>query len=145
MFKANIKNSSQHELLSCSFCDHVSPNINWLWLLLCYLRVRFQFASPPGFHLSTSRRGTSYVKKFEKRQLWVRPMGGWNSTLQAAWYVRYAHWARLRYFPFVIYMVFVDYIYDMVVDTQFHKFIGRSFVRVCKAKRNFYTGRSVVR
>ena len=25
----------------------------------------------------------------EKRQLWVRPMGGWNSTLQAAWYVRH--------------------------------------------------------
>ena len=22
----------------------------------------------------------------EKRQLWVRPMGGWNSALQAAWY-----------------------------------------------------------
>ena len=60
MFKANIKNSSQHELLSCSFCDHVSPNINWLWLLLCYLRVRFQLASPPGFHF-TSLRGTLYI------------------------------------------------------------------------------------
>ena len=35
----------------------------------------------------------------EKRQLWVRPMGGWNSTLQAAWYVRHAHWARLCYVP----------------------------------------------
>ena len=61
MFKANISNSSQHELLSCCFCDHVSPNINKLWLLLCYLRVRFQLASPPGFHFNTSRRGTLYI------------------------------------------------------------------------------------
>ena len=27
-------------------------------------------------------------------------------------------------------MVFVNYIYDMVVDIQFHKFYGRPFVRV---------------
>ena len=43
-----------------------------------------------------------FYKKIEKRQLWVRPMGGWNSTLQAACYVRHAHWARLCYVPFVI-------------------------------------------
>ena len=63
MFKANINNnSSQHELLSCCFCDHPSPNINKLWLLLlCYLRVRFQLASPPGFHFNTSRRRTLYI------------------------------------------------------------------------------------
>ena len=61
MFKANIKNSSQHELLFCCFCDHVSPNLNKLWLLLFYLRVRFQLASPPEFHFNTSRRGTFYI------------------------------------------------------------------------------------
>ena len=27
-------------------------------------------------------------------------------------------------------LVFVNYIYDMVVDTQFHKFYGRPFARV---------------
>ena len=27
-------------------------------------------------------------------------------------------------------MVFVNYIYDMVLDTQFHKFYGRQFARV---------------
>ena len=27
-------------------------------------------------------------------------------------------------------MVFVNYMYDMVVDTQFHKFYGRPFARV---------------
>ena len=52
MFKAKIYNSSQQELLSCCFCDHVSPNINKLWLLLCYLRVPFQLALPPGFHVT---------------------------------------------------------------------------------------------
>ena len=30
----------------------------------------------------------------------------------------------------VCYMVFVNYAYDMVVDTQFHKFHGRPFTRV---------------
>ena len=36
-------------------------------------------------------------------------MGGWNSTLQAAWYVRHAHWARLCYVPFVtlVYRVYI--------------------------------------
>ena len=29
-------------------------------------------------------------------------MGGWNSTLQAAWYVRHAHWAWLCYVPIEI-------------------------------------------
>ena len=59
MFKANI-DSSQQELLSCCFCDHVSPNTSKLWLLLCSLRVRFQLASLPGFHCNTSGRGTLY-------------------------------------------------------------------------------------
>ena len=60
-------------------------------------------------------------------------MGGFNSTLQAACYVRHARWACLcSCVPFVIgiRMVFVNYIYDMVVDTQFHKFYGRPFARV---------------
>ena len=30
----------------------------------------------------------------------------------------------------IIIMVFVNYIYGMVVDTQFHKFYGKSFARV---------------
>ena len=55
--KANIDNSSQQELLSYYFCDHISPNTNKLWLLLCYLRVRFQLASPPGFHFDTHPEG----------------------------------------------------------------------------------------
>ena len=38
-----------------------------------------------------------FYKNIEKRQLWVQPMGGWNSTLQVAWYVRHAHWARFLF------------------------------------------------
>ena len=57
MFKANINYSSQQELLSCCFVDHVSPNINKLWLLLYYLRVPFQLASPPGFHITHIPKG----------------------------------------------------------------------------------------
>ena len=40
-------------------------------------------------------------------------------------YVRHAHWALLFYNPFVVRIVFVNYIYDMVVNTKFHKFYGR--------------------
>ena len=70
MLKASINNSSnQQELLSCCFFDHVSPNINKLWLLPCYLRVPFQLASPPGFTQNTSRRGTLYIILFVREFL----------------------------------------------------------------------------
>ena len=51
MFKATIQ-----EELSC-FCCHVSPSINKLWVLLCYLRVPFQHSSPPGFLFNTHPDG----------------------------------------------------------------------------------------
>ena len=43
-------------------------------------------------------------------------------------------------------VLFVNYIYDMVADTQFHKFHGRPFARVLYVfllKYTKYTGRSV--
>ena len=61
MFKANINKSSRQELLSCCFCDHVSPIINKLWLLLCYLRAPFQLASPPGFHVTPIPKGNLVI------------------------------------------------------------------------------------
>ena len=36
----------------------------------------------------------------KKGQLWVRPTGGWNSTLHAAWNVTHTHWACMCYVPF---------------------------------------------
>ena len=52
----HVNTSSQEELLSCCFIDHVSSSINKLWLLLCYLRVPFhQLASPPRFHVTHSK------------------------------------------------------------------------------------------
>ena len=60
MFKANINNCSQQELLFCCFCDHVSPNINKLWLLL--LPACLFLTCHPGISLKhTSRRGTLYT------------------------------------------------------------------------------------
>ena len=60
-------------------------------------------------------------------------MGGWNSTLQAAWYVsRIAHWGRLCYVPYVILWclwITSKYIH-MFVDTQLNKVHGRPFARV---------------
>ena len=62
MLKANINDSSHQELLSCCFFDHVSPDIDKLWLLLCYLRVSFQLASPPGYYVTHIHpEGESYI------------------------------------------------------------------------------------
>ena len=41
------------------------PTQNALWLLLCYLRVRFQLASPPGFHFNTHPRGELCIYVYE--------------------------------------------------------------------------------
>ena len=57
MVEANINKSTHQELLSCCFCDHVSPNTNKLCLLRYYLRFLFQLASPPGFHFNTHPDG----------------------------------------------------------------------------------------
>ena len=47
-------------------------------------------------------------------------LNGWNSTLQAAWYVRRSY-----------NMVFVDYTYDMIINTQFYtKYRSRVFYQV---------------
>ena len=60
MFKVN--NSSQQELLlSCYFFNHVSSNINKMWLLLCYLRVPFiNLRHSRDLTSHTFRRGTLY-------------------------------------------------------------------------------------
>ena len=68
-------------------------------------------------------------------------MYGWKSTLRAAWYVRHARWACLCYVPTEIRMVFVNYIYDLVVDTQFHKLYGRPFACVLYLFLMRYIGR----
>ena len=88
MFKANINNCSQQELLFCCFCYHVSPNINKLWLLLCYLRVPFQLASPPGFHFYThpEREPCTYINVF----FW--PIGIFFSSGRGSFLVLSAPW-----------------------------------------------------
>ena len=59
-------------------------------------------------------------------------MGGWNSTLQAAWYVRQTRSLSMLVLcsSWNIRTVFVNKIDDMVVGTQFHKLYGRPFARV---------------
>ena len=57
MFKVNNR-SQQELLLSCCLFDHVSSNINKLWLLLYYLRVPFhQLASLPAFYVTHIPKG----------------------------------------------------------------------------------------
>ena len=65
---------------------------------------------------------------YEKHQLWVRPMGGWNSTLHAAWYVKHVHWARLCYIPFVMWCLWVkSTIWLLILSSTRY---GRPFARV---------------
>ena len=76
-----------------------------------------------------------FIKNW-KRQLWVRPMGGWNSTLQAAWYVRHAHWARLCYIPFVIWCLWIKPAAWLLIPSSTSFMAGRSrnlyFIKILK-------------
>ena len=60
-------------------------------------------------------------------------MGGWNSTLQTAWYIYKTRSLGALVLCSICTMVFVNYIYDIVADTQSHKFHGRLFARVLYA------------
>ena len=64
----------------------------------------------------------------EKRQLWVRTMGGWNSTLQAAWHVRHAHWPRLCYVPFAIWCLWITSTVWLMILSSTSFMVGRSRV-----------------
>ena len=62
MFKANINNSSQQELQSGCFCDHVSPNINKLWLLPAR---PFSTCVTPGISHNTHPEGESCITMYK--------------------------------------------------------------------------------
>ena len=72
MVEANINKSTHQELLSCCFCDHVSPNTNKLCLLRYYLRFLFQLASPPGFHFNTHPEGEPCICIYKCASLALR-------------------------------------------------------------------------
>ena len=90
MFKTNINNSRQQEHLSYCFCNNVSPNINKLWLLLCYLRVPFQLASPPGIHVTHIPKGKLvllYINVFFWHfGIFFSPGRGWFLVLSTPWH-----------------------------------------------------------
>ena len=51
---------------------------------------------------------------------------GWNSTVQAAWYIRHAHRARLLcYMPFVVLCLWIKSTMRLVADTQLTRRKGR--------------------
>ena len=56
----------------------------------------------------------------EKRQLWVRPMGDWNKTLPAVWYVRPVHWVHLCYYIITLVMLWCLRIKSTIWLVQFH-------------------------
>ena len=69
-----------------------------------------------------------FLIKIEKRQLWVRPIGGWNSTLQAALYVRHAHWACLCYVPIEIWCLWITSTIWLLILSSTSFMVGRSRV-----------------
>ena len=97
--------------------------------------------TPPKFRVTWGRlQGLVDFIKNEQRQLWVRPMGGWNSTLPAAWYVRQAHWACWCYVPFVIWCLWITSTIWLLI-AQFHKFYGTPFARILYLFLMKYIGR----
>ena len=81
-----------------------------------------------GYLVGPTPRARCFSKNIEKRQLWVRPTGGWNSTLQAAWHVRLAHWARLCYVLFVIWCSWITCTKWLLILSSTSFMIGRSRV-----------------
>ena len=83
------------------------------------------------------------LKKKRKTSAVGTPMGGWNSTLQAAWYVRHAHWACLCYAPFVILLCLwiISTIWlSILSSTNF--MVGRSRVFYIYSSWKIYVGDS---
>ena len=76
-----------------------------------------------------ARTAANLQKKSKKRQLWVRPIK-WLKLNFASCVMHQTRSLGVLIPYFIHNMVFVNYTYDMVVSTQFHKFYGRSFVRV---------------
>ena len=101
----------------CALCVCVLVLVCWcalcgctVFVCLCFLWasvVSVEFWGGLGFVSVNAWAFGVFYKNIEKRQLWVRPMGGWNSTLQAAWYVRHAHWACLCYVPIEIWCLWI--------------------------------------
>ena len=60
----------------------------------------------------------------------VRTTDGWLKLIFASCVVRKTRSFGALVLCSICNMVLVNYIYDMVVDTQFHKFHGRPFARV---------------
>ena len=87
-----------------------------------------------GYLVGPTPRACWFYKNIEKRQLWVRPMGGWNSSLQAAWYLRHAHWARLWFVPFVIWCLWIRSTIWMLILSSTSYMVGRSRVYVFPMK-----------
>ena len=84
----------------------------------------------PGISRCTHPKGEPCIySKIEKRRLWVRPMGGWNSILQAAWYVWHAHWARLYYeVPLIIWCLWITPTIWLLILSSTSFMVGRSRV-----------------
>ena len=53
-------------------------------------------------------------------------MGGWNSTLQAAWYVRHAYWAFLCYVPIEIWCLWNTSTIWLLILSSTSFMVGRS-------------------
>ena len=71
---------------------------------------------------------TAILQKIKWKTSAVSTADGWLELNFASWVIR--HSLGVLVLCPIRNMVFVKYIYDMVVDTQFHKFHGRPFARV---------------
>ena len=62
-------------------------------------------------------------------------MSRWLSTLQAAWYVRHAHWARLCYIPIALWCLWIKSTIWLLILSSASFMVGRS--RVFRKKITF--------
>ena len=82
-----------------------------------------------GFLFGLLKMQFDFLLKYWKTAA-VRTTDGWLKLIFASCVVRKTRSFGALVLCSICNMVLVNYIYDMVVDTQFHKFHGRPFARV---------------
>ena len=80
-----------------------------------------------------------FYKKLKNVSCEYNPLNGWNSTLQAAWYIRHARWACLFYISFIIWCLWTKPTIRWLILSFT---ILRKVVRACSTTSIFYVGSS---
>ena len=91
--------------------------------------IIFYFLPGIFYFLMVVKHSTLFCKKLKKVICEYNRLNGWNSTLQAAWFIRHVPWAWLFYISFIVWSLWTKpTIWWLILS--FTNFYGKSFARV---------------